>query len=495
MQTPAKITKVALRGFDKADQASARARLEAEGFEVVFSTRSADCVVCAPSTPESVLQQLRGQGARLSALDEFFARHVAQREPRAPALVGEAVPAFVVGDDWVQVLDVRLPRRAEGRSVAGVPPASLLRKLCYDPALLIAARHVALSAARGIPCALEGETAASKTTAVHLVAHWTRQPVIRLNLNGQTDTSELVGRFVPAAQAPAIDMDDLCACAALLPKPLQAMVDGGAPLSPLAQAAVAQALGLKAPTWRFVEGPIPRAMRDGAWVILDEMNLAEPQVLERLNSALEDPPSLTLSEGDGARFGAGGDCAVHEGFRLFATLNPAEYAGRSTLSPAFRDRWRLWHHVPSPQQADLLGMLRALVFGEQPKVMFQGRLYQAPATAPAHPALREVPHIDQVLERVALFHWSVATAAGEGGQAARLGRTRRERSLFSRRLLLTLMDLWDAALRDDATWVARAQDPMRALNHLIQTLYVERIPDQADRDAVAAALQAADLRA
>ena len=65
-------------------------------------------------------------------------------------------------------------------------------------------------------------------------------------------------------------------------------------------------------------------MRKGWWVLLDEVNLAEPQILERLNSVLEVEPTLILTEYDNSPIDP-----VHPGFRLFATMNPAEYAGRS----------------------------------------------------------------------------------------------------------------------------------------------------------------------
>lgn len=497
MQAPARITRIALRGFDEEAKQAVRQRFEAEGFEVVFSTRTADCVICPADVSEQILAQLRTQNTRVNTVEEFFARQTAARAPQAPSIDSDAEDAFVVHDDWVRILDVQLPRRA--RMADGVPPAELFRQLCYDRALMLAARQVALAAVRGIPCALEGETAASKTTAVHLVAHWSQRPVIRLNLNGQTDTSELVGRFVPSTAEPDIHPEDIAKHAELLPKNLQKMVTAAricGQFTEIERAVLAKEFGLKAAAWRFVEGPIPRAMREGAWVVLDEMNLAEPQVLERLNPALEDPPSLTLSEGNGVRFGKNGDVPVHNDFRLFATLNPAEYAGRSVLSPAYRDRWRLWHHVSSPQQTDLWAMLRALVYGEQPSFLFQGRLYRAPATIPVYKHLQNLPNIANVLERIAMFHWSVASAAGEGGQAARLGRTRRERSLFSRRLLLTLLDLWDAALdtkRNAAVFASVSASPMEILSQLIETLYVERIPDTSDRDAVLAAMQAAHL--
>src|SRR5262249_45468178 len=86
--------------------------------------------------------------------------------------------------------------------------------------------------------------------------------------------------------------------------------------------------------WRWQDGPVVTALKRGWWVLLDEVNLAEPQILERLNSVLERDPMLVLTEHDHSAFGPGGQ-PIHPDFRLFATMNPAEYSGRSVLSPAY----------------------------------------------------------------------------------------------------------------------------------------------------------------
>ncbi len=115
-------------------------------------------------------------------------------------------------------------------------------------------------------------------------------------------------------------------------------------------------------------------MKRGWWVVLDEVNLAEPQILERLNSILERDPPLVLSEHDNTVFGTS-ERPIHPDFRIFATMNPAEYAGRSELSPAYRDRWLGYRFVSAPGEVEYLAMLRHLVYGEQPTVRLQGRSY------------------------------------------------------------------------------------------------------------------------
>ena len=47
---------------------------------------------------------------------------------------------------------------------------------------------------------------------------------------------------------------------------------------------------ISSPFWRWQDGLVVQAMKHGWWVLLDEVNLAEPQILERLNSVLERDP-------------------------------------------------------------------------------------------------------------------------------------------------------------------------------------------------------------
>ena len=243
------------------------------------------------------------------------------------------------------------------------------------------------------------------------IAHLIGQPVVRLNLHGQSDTGELIGRYVPGGACNSGNHRQAVTAAYS-----DGYGQGGNgsetttswnKCSPLAVQEK-----ISTPSWVFQEGYIPKAMRHGWWVLLDEVNLAEPQVLERLNPVIELPPSLVLSEGDGKVFGRGGTVAVAPEFHLFATMNPADYAGRSVLSPAFRDRWLVWHQAESPGEFGFAAMLRCLVFGEQPEVVFRGRHYQSPHTQPLYPALALVPGIREVLPRLALFHASLGLFLG-----------------------------------------------------------------------------------
>jgi AAA domain (dynein-related subfamily) len=83
----------------------------------------------------------------------------------------------------------------------------------------------------------------------------------------------------------------------------------------------------------WVDGPLVRALKDGTWFILDNTNLCNPSVLDRLNSLCEPGGVLTLTE----RGLVGGEPQVlrpHSNFRLFMAMDPAN----GELSRAMRNR-------------------------------------------------------------------------------------------------------------------------------------------------------------
>ena len=83
-----------------------------------------------------------------------------------------------------------------------------------------------------------------------------------------------------------------------------------------------------------------KAMRNGYMLLLDEANLADPAVLERLNSLLEPTRQLTLAE----KGGSGAEVVTaNKEFRLVATMNPGGDYGKRELSPALSNRFtQIW---------------------------------------------------------------------------------------------------------------------------------------------------------
>jgi hypothetical protein len=215
-------------------------------------------------------------------------------------------------------------------------------------------------------------------------------------------------------------------------------------------------------------------------VLLDEVNLAEPQILERLNSVLEVEPTLILTEYDNSPVEP-----VHPSFRLFATMNPAEYAGRSVLSPAYRDRWRGYRFVPRPGEREYLAMLRLLVHGEQPAATVHGRRYASGRVSARYGGLARVL-TDEVLVGLARFQTSLEHAAGRGGDTPRLGSRRKERHVFTRRGLLSVLDFLASPL-------GIGLDGQRSVRAALLRYYLGRTSDGQDQALVVQLLEAAGL--
>ena len=90
--------------------------------------------------------------------------------------------------------------------------------------------------------------------------------------------------------------------------------------------------------FQFQEGVLLKAMREGYWVLLDEINLAPSETLDCIFSILKSSsrtmPSLILQEG-----GPVEHMHAHQGFRLLAAMNPANELGRANLSPGLRSHF------------------------------------------------------------------------------------------------------------------------------------------------------------
>jgi MoxR-like ATPase len=396
--------------------------------------------------------------------------------------------------EGLRVLDITLPQYAppSSRGEALVPPAEEFAHLCLDKPFLQTLRAVAIGALHGMPVALEGDTAASKTTAVRFLAHHLNQPILRLNLNGQSDPGEIVGRYVPLEASSLLDSTLLETAPAWLSEKSKCILQTAKamkrPLSPLEKSVIAAAEGLTSASFRFHEGFLPTAMRNGWWLLLDEVNLAESHVLERLNSALETPPSLALTEGDGTVLGANGT-PIQRGFHIFATMNPADYSGRNTLSPAFRDRFGIWHQSALPQEQEIYQMLVAATQGKQPEITIGQVTYQAPTSKPAYPHWQNLNSLNTTLERIATFHAGIAKSSGVDGSTPSLGRHRKERYTFTRRTLLNLLAFVNSSLEGKPE---SAKDDTLVQQGL-RMFYLNKVSDPADRRAIVNILKAATL--
>lgn len=140
------------------------------------------------------------------------------------------------------------------------------------------------------PIMLEGSPGVGKTSLVAALANMCGHHLCRINLSDQTDLVDLFGSDLP--------------------------VEGGEPGQF---------------SWKDAE--FLRALQEGHWVLLDEMNLAPQSVLEGLNAVLDHRGTVYIPE-------LGRSFVRHSSFRIFAAQNPLHQGGgRKGLPKSFLNRF------------------------------------------------------------------------------------------------------------------------------------------------------------
>lgn len=156
---------------------------------------------------------------------------------------------------------------------------------------------VRATSTRRFPVLLQGPTSSGKTSMIKYLAMLTGNKFVRINNHEHTDLQEYLGTYVSGS-------------------------DG---------------------KLQYQEGVLIHALRNGYWVVLDELNLAPTDILEALNRLLDDNRELLIPETQ--QF-----VRPHPNFMLFATQNPPGlYGGRKTLSRAFRSRFLELHFDDIPE--------------------------------------------------------------------------------------------------------------------------------------------------
>ncbi len=137
------------------------------------------------------------------------------------------------------------------------------------------------------PVLLIGETGTGKTTLLNELAKKQKKNLIRVSVNGSTGVEEIIGKW---------------------------LVDSS--------------------TTKWQDGILISAMRNGDWIVFDEINSALPEILFSLHSLLDDDKKVLITEKDNELV------RPHKDFRFFGSMNPSdEYAGTKDMNKAFISRF------------------------------------------------------------------------------------------------------------------------------------------------------------
>ncbi len=137
------------------------------------------------------------------------------------------------------------------------------------------------------PVLLIGETGTGKTTLLNELAKKNNKNLIRVSLNGSTGIEEIKGKWL-----------------------------------------------VEKSSTKWQDGILTMAMKNGDWIVFDEINSALPEVLFTLHSLLDDDKKILLEEKENEVI------KPHQEFRFFASMNPSEeYAGTKDMNRALISRF------------------------------------------------------------------------------------------------------------------------------------------------------------
>lgn len=156
---------------------------------------------------------------------------------------------------------------------------------------------LAYSIKENLPTLLIGETGVGKTSAVRYIAAVTNNNLRRVNVNGSMTAEDFVGQLLVNSEGTY---------------------------------------------WK--DGVLTECLRNGYWLVVDEINAASSEILFVLHSLLDDDRYIVLTDHPEREI-----VKAHPNFRFFATMNPPErYSGTKEMNKALLSRFPMSLTVPLP---------------------------------------------------------------------------------------------------------------------------------------------------
>ncbi|MCM4153696.1 CbbQ/NirQ/NorQ/GpvN family protein [Arenibacter sp. N53] len=153
-----------------------------------------------------------------------------------------------------------------------------------------------------IPILLKGPTGTGKTRFVEYMAHQLNRPLFTISCHEETSSTDLIGRFI-----------------------------------------------IKGAETVWLDGPLTRAVKQGAILYMDEIAEARPDVIVAIHSLTDHRKELYLDK-------LGETIKADKDFMLVASFNPGYQKGFKELKPSTRQRFvALSFNYPSPKdEAEIL---------------------------------------------------------------------------------------------------------------------------------------------
>ncbi|XP_013187576.2 midasin [Amyelois transitella] len=323
-----------------------------------------DIFTCSVASPAHRLELAKKVGVRLGIVEtktEFYFRHYKPNVSLNPL-------ALEVGR-------AKVPRVEKSLESMDFDNRQVVFSFTRQTACLL--ERIACCVTSNEPVLLVGETGTGKTSSVQYLAKQTGHKLIVINMNQQSDSADLLGGYKPVDMKYVIrpirnefevlfrsfynvkknkkflnhiqtcyDNEDWIALVTLMKQShkaalnrlkerrddkLKTWMNFGHKLLKLEQQIRSDARL----TFAFIEGSLVKAMQEGHWVLLDEINLASAEILECLAGLLEDKSETIdlLEKGDKVPI------KRHPDFTLFACMNPATDVGKKDLPVGLRNRF------------------------------------------------------------------------------------------------------------------------------------------------------------
>ncbi|XP_048240547.1 midasin-like [Haliotis rufescens] len=322
-----------------------------------------DCFVSCLPKPSKRMPLAEAIGAKLNVSKIKTEFYICKYKP----IIEVSESSFTAGR-------VVLPRKpADVMTMNRVSPPTF----AYTRQSVCLLEKVSVCVSRNEPVLLVGETGTGKTSSVQFLAHQLGHKLHVINLNQQSDSTDLLGGFKPVDLKFVImpfredfemlfmktfsrkqntrflghiqecfsrrKWSDLLTLMDHTQKSATKKFDKGTEEHRqwkkmgrrLHQLKVQVQQIENALAFSFIEGTLVKALRAGDWVLLDEINLAAAETLECLSGLLESTSgSVVLTER-----GDVDPVVRHREFRLFACMNPATDIGKKDLTPGIRNRF------------------------------------------------------------------------------------------------------------------------------------------------------------